>query len=75
MIEIELTEDSKGDYSYKEVSEISDDTEESYPEGLASRKEGAKDLENYERLLEHTQQKLKIIDSNILIRLNIDLIR
>jgi hypothetical protein len=33
-IEVELTEDSKGNFSYKEVSEISDVTEESYPEGL-----------------------------------------
>lgn len=49
-----MTEDSKGDFSYKEVSEMSDATEESYPEGLAQLKEGAKDLENYERLLEHT---------------------
>ncbi len=29
-----MTEDSKGNFSYKEVSEISDVTEESYPEGL-----------------------------------------
>jgi hypothetical protein len=31
---------------------MSEVTEESYPEGLAMLKEGAKDLENYERLLE-----------------------
>ena len=61
-IEVELTEDSKGDFSYKEVSDMSDMTEESYPEGLAQTKQGAKDLENYERLLEQTKQKLKILD-------------
>ena len=51
-LEVELSEDSKGEFNYKEVSEISEVTEESYPEGLAMLKEGAKDLENYERLLE-----------------------
>ena len=35
VIEVELTEDSKGEFSYKEVSDISDVTEESYPEGLS----------------------------------------
>ena len=55
LIEIELTDDSKGDYSYKEVSDISDLTEESYPEEFAQTKEGAKDLDNYERLLEQTK--------------------
>lgn len=49
---MELTDDSKGDYSYKEVSDISDVTEESYPEGLSQMKAGAKDLENYEKLME-----------------------
>lgn len=34
-LEVELTEDSKGEFSYKEVSDISDVTEESYPEGLS----------------------------------------
>ena len=33
--EVELTEDSKGDFSYKEVSDISDITEESYPDGMS----------------------------------------
>jgi len=47
-----LTEDSKGNFSYKEVSDISDMTVESYPEGIPEFKEGANDLENYERLLE-----------------------
>ena len=51
-----MTEDSKGDYSYKEVSEVSDMTEESYPEGLnETGKDGAKDIENYERLMEKTK--------------------
>lgn len=45
-----MTEDSKGNFSYKEVSEISDMTEESYPDGMVNA--GAKDLENYERLME-----------------------
>jgi hypothetical protein len=35
MVEVELTEDSKGGFSYKEVSEVSSVTEESYPEGLS----------------------------------------
>jgi hypothetical protein len=33
--DIEITEYSKGDFSYKEVSEMSDATEESYPDGLS----------------------------------------
>ena len=60
--DVELTEDSKGDYSYKDISEISEMTEESFPENLKNKmKEHAKDLENYERLMEQTNQKLKII--------------
>ena len=50
--DVELSEDSIGDFDYKEVSEMSEVTEESYPEGLSALKEGAKDLENYERLME-----------------------
>lgn len=33
-IEEALSEMSKGDFTYKEVSDVSDVTEESYPEGL-----------------------------------------
>jgi hypothetical protein len=33
-IEEALSEMSKGDFAYKEVSDVSDVTEESYPEGL-----------------------------------------
>ena len=62
---MELSDDSKGDFNYKEVSEMSEVTEESYPEGLTMLKEGAKDLENYEKLMEQTKQKLKIIDGKI----------
>lgn len=51
-IEVELTEDSKGEFSYKEVSEISDLTEESFPDGVNMTNIGVKDLENYERLME-----------------------
>ncbi len=57
-----LSEVSKGDFAYKEVSEISDVTEESYPEGLQMLREGAKDLENIDKLMEQTKKKLKIID-------------
>jgi len=48
---VELTEDSKGNFSYKEVSDVSDVTEESFPDGI-SQIAGAKDLENYEKLME-----------------------
>lgn len=58
---MELTDDSKGNFSYKEVSEMSDITEESYPDGQ-SHVEGGNDLQNYERLVEQTQQKLKILE-------------
>jgi hypothetical protein len=33
-VEEALSEMSKGDFAYKEVSDVSDVTEESYPEGL-----------------------------------------
>ena len=47
---------------YKEVSEISDMTEESYPEGVEMLKDGAKDLENFDKLMEQTKKKLRILD-------------
>jgi hypothetical protein len=31
---------------------MSEVTEESYPDGMSAMKEGAKDLENFERLME-----------------------
>ena len=47
---------------YKEVSEISDLTEESYPDGVQMLKDGAKELENYDKLMEQTKKKLRILD-------------
>jgi len=52
---------SKGDFAYKEVSEMSDLTEESYPDGVEILREGAKELENYDRLMEQTKKKLNIV--------------
>ena len=60
--DVEISQVSKGDLSYKEVSEMSEATEESFPEGIMGG-QGAKDLANYERLLEQTKQKLQILDS------------
>jgi hypothetical protein len=40
-LEEALSEMSKGDFNYKEVSEISDVTEELYPEGMEMLKVGA----------------------------------
>jgi hypothetical protein len=48
---------------------MSDVTEESYPEGLEMLKDGAKDLETFDKLMEQTRKKLKIIDG-ILININ-----
>jgi hypothetical protein len=53
---------SRGEFPYKEVSEMSDVTEESYPDGVEMLREGAKDLENYDRLMEQTRKKLVIVD-------------
>lgn len=53
---------SKGDFAYKEVSDVSDVTEESYPEGLQMLRDGAKDLENIDKLMDQTKKKLKIVD-------------
>ena len=65
---IELSENpSREDFNYKEVSERSDVTEESYPEGLEMLKDGAKDLETFDKLMEQTRKKLKIIDGNLII--------
>lgn len=62
-LEQEIDDQSKtGDYNYKEISDMSDVTEDSYPEGLEMLKGGAKDLENYDKLMEQTRKKLKIID-------------
>ena len=52
IIEEALSSTSKGDFMYKEVSEISDLTEESYPDGVEMLKDGAKDLENFDKLME-----------------------
>ena len=61
-IEEAISEMSKGDFAYKEVSDVSDVTEESYPEGLQMLRDGAKDLENIDKLMEQTKKKLKIVD-------------
>lgn len=53
---------SRGDFAYKEVSDVSDVTEESYPEGLQMLRDGAKDLENIDKLMEQTKKKLRIVD-------------
>jgi len=49
---------------YKEVSDMSDVTEESFPDGMDMLNEGAKDLDNYDKLMEQTRKKLKIIEGN-----------
>lgn len=55
IIEAEITEASKGNYSYKEISDISDITEESIPDHMKGKiNEAIKDLENYDRLMEMT---------------------
>jgi hypothetical protein len=46
---VEEPSQSNPDFSYKEVSEISDMTEESMPEGLMMKPE-AKDLDDFEKL-------------------------
>ena len=46
--EVAQSVESKGQYSYKEVSEVSDVTEESIPEGVIHGT--ARDLEIYDRL-------------------------
>lgn len=52
--DVEISQDSRGDFSYKEVSEVSEATEESIPDGIA-KGVGDNELENYQRLMEHTQ--------------------
>lgn len=44
---------------------MSELTEESFPEGLEMLKEGARDLENFDKLMEQTRKKLKIIDGKL----------
>jgi len=53
--DVEISEDSKGDFSYKEMSDISDLTEESFPEGMSVKDGGNKDIDNYDKLLEQTK--------------------
>jgi hypothetical protein len=64
-LEEALSELSKGDFAYKEVSDVSDVTEESYPEGMQMLRDGVKDLENIDKLMDQTKKKLKIVDGNI----------
>lgn len=59
--EIAQSIESKGQYSYKEVSEVSDVTEESIPEGVIHGT--ARDLEIYDRLKQQTKTQLKILES------------
>lgn len=50
---IEMSDNpSREGFAYKEVSEMSDVTEENYPEGLEMLKDGAKDLETFDKLME-----------------------
>ena len=65
VLEEALSSTSKGDFMYKEVSEISDLTEESFPEGVQMLRDGAKDLENYDKLMEQTKKKLRILDGRL----------
>ena len=52
-------------YSYKEVSEISEVTRESYPEGYIIDNVGGavEDLVDFDKLKEQTQHKLTIKES------------
>ena len=70
-IEEALSSTSKGDFMYKEVSEISDLTEESYPDGVQMLKDGAKELENYDKLMEQTKKKLRILDGRTCVSLTV----
>ena len=71
LIEEALSSTSKGDFMYKEVSEISDLTEESYPDGVQMLKDGAKELENYDKLMEQTKKKLRILDGRACVSLTV----
>ena len=50
---------------YREVSDLSDATEESYPDGLEMLKEGTQDLDNYDKLMELTRKKLRIVEGKV----------
>jgi hypothetical protein len=50
---------------YREVSDISDATEESYPDGMELLKEGTQDLDNYDKLMEVTRKKLRIVEGKL----------
>lgn len=54
-------------YSYKEVSEMSEVTQESYPEGYVVSHAGTaiEDLVDFDKLKEQTTKKLKIQESEI----------
>ena len=63
-VDVELTESSKGAFSYKVVSDMSEITEESLPSGLVqTMQEGAGDLANFDKLMAQTKEKLKILES------------
>ncbi len=63
-IDVDLTESSKGAFSYKVVSDMSEITEESLPSGLVqATQEGTGDLANFDKLMAQTKDKMKILES------------
>ena len=70
-INIEMKEESglEGDvFSYKEVSVMSEITQESYPDGYIQTHGGTavvEDLIDFEKLKDHTIRPLKIMESEI----------
>lgn len=68
--EDEIVDESHDNVSYKEVSEISDVTQESYPEGYIVFNQGSQanaavieDLVDFAKLKQQTEKKLEIAES------------
>ena len=66
IVKDESTSGVNDNFSYKEVSEMSEVTQESYPEGYIQTQPGGNALEelvDFDKLVEMTQKKLKIQES------------
>ena len=55
-------ESSDPDFSYKDVSQLSEVTDDVYAESMGAATEGENDLKDYNRLVQQTQKRLSLLD-------------
>ena len=50
------------DFSYKEISEMSEVTEEAYPDSMVDHNDA--DIQDYHRLVEQTKKKVQVLEND-----------